>query len=213
MKYHINKNGLAAVCKAKERPCPLGGDDVHFNTLEEAEAYIQLEHEVDYDLLPNSQDITLSVPDPIYPKFNVYDKVKLTAAEDMLLRAQWLPSGVMYRETLGSKFFNEVVSEADNQVFAESPLPTDTKAEIEENIINHLTAKEYGVNIPLDDYSTSGETANLLSKQKKEYADKYYESLNKKWVKTIDKYSEKLSKKAGISEDKAKAWIIKQVFN
>lgn len=40
-KYHINKKGVPAVCKAKTKPCPLGGE--HFDSLEAAEISIQKE--------------------------------------------------------------------------------------------------------------------------------------------------------------------------
>lgn len=40
MKYHIDKNGRPAVCKASTRPCPLGGPDIHFNSEGEAQAYV-----------------------------------------------------------------------------------------------------------------------------------------------------------------------------
>lgn len=39
-KYHIDKNGKPSICKATKQPCPLGGDDVHFGSSEEAQAYI-----------------------------------------------------------------------------------------------------------------------------------------------------------------------------
>ena len=47
-KYHLNKEGLPAVCKAHARPCPIGGD--HFESkaeaLEAAEALLQEEEEL-----------------------------------------------------------------------------------------------------------------------------------------------------------------------
>lgn len=49
-KYHISKDGLPAVCKAKERPCPLGGASEHFSSLEAAEAYIQEKLEKEHGL-------------------------------------------------------------------------------------------------------------------------------------------------------------------
>lgn len=41
MKYHIGKHGLPSVCKATKKPCPLGGDENHFDTLAEAERVAQ----------------------------------------------------------------------------------------------------------------------------------------------------------------------------
>lgn len=36
-RYHIGKNGLPAVCQAKKQLCPLGGEDSHYSTKEEAQ--------------------------------------------------------------------------------------------------------------------------------------------------------------------------------
>lgn len=47
-KYHINKNGVPAPCRAKEGNCPYGGMDGnedHFDTLEEAQKHIDNENE------------------------------------------------------------------------------------------------------------------------------------------------------------------------
>lgn len=38
-KFHINKNGVSAPCRAKKGNCPLGGDEIHFKTKEEAQEY------------------------------------------------------------------------------------------------------------------------------------------------------------------------------
>ena len=37
-KYHINRNGMPAICRAEKRPCPLGGPDEHYDSEIEAEA-------------------------------------------------------------------------------------------------------------------------------------------------------------------------------
>ena len=38
-KYHINKKGIPAVCKAKDGNCPLGGNEQHFGTKEDAQKF------------------------------------------------------------------------------------------------------------------------------------------------------------------------------
>ena len=38
-KYHISKNGKVVMCRAKTRPCPLGGG--HFSSKQEGEAYVE----------------------------------------------------------------------------------------------------------------------------------------------------------------------------
>lgn len=38
-KYHINKKGIPAVCRAKDGNCPLGGNEQHFGTKEDAQKF------------------------------------------------------------------------------------------------------------------------------------------------------------------------------
>lgn len=39
MSYHIAKNGAPAICTAQPGKCPLGNQDEHFDTVEEAQIY------------------------------------------------------------------------------------------------------------------------------------------------------------------------------
>lgn len=39
MSYHIAKNGAPAICTAQPGKCPLGNQDEHFDTIEEAQIY------------------------------------------------------------------------------------------------------------------------------------------------------------------------------
>lgn len=50
-KYHINKKGVPAVCRATTKPCPLGGEEVHFGSKEEAEAFTQNKMKKEHGLL------------------------------------------------------------------------------------------------------------------------------------------------------------------
>lgn len=50
-KFHIDRNGNPAVCRATKRACPLGGDDVHFDSMEEAQAYADEQNEAQFGLL------------------------------------------------------------------------------------------------------------------------------------------------------------------
>lgn len=52
-KFHINKNGVPAPCKAKTGNCPLGGDDTHFKTKEDAQAHADKLNESQHSLLPS----------------------------------------------------------------------------------------------------------------------------------------------------------------
>lgn len=56
--YHINKNGVPSVCKAKPGNCPYGGQDGnenHFSNIEDAQKAADKIHEKEFNLLPNNQ--------------------------------------------------------------------------------------------------------------------------------------------------------------
>ena len=54
-KYHINKHGVPAPCRAKEGNCPLGGDESHFNSKEEAQEYADKQNESEFSFLPRQE--------------------------------------------------------------------------------------------------------------------------------------------------------------
>ena len=54
-KFHISKHGIPAPCKAEKGNCPYGGEESHFNSLEEAQEFIDKRNEERYGLL-NSVD-------------------------------------------------------------------------------------------------------------------------------------------------------------
>lgn len=52
-KFHITKNGTVAPCKATSRPCPLGGQEVHFENYEAAEQHLKNKSINEHGILPN----------------------------------------------------------------------------------------------------------------------------------------------------------------
>lgn len=54
-KFHINKHGVPAPCKATKGNCPLGGDDSHFNTKEEAQEHVDKQNEEKYGVIPGME--------------------------------------------------------------------------------------------------------------------------------------------------------------
>lgn len=50
-KFHINKHGVPAPCKAKIGNCPLGGEESHFNTQEEAQEHADIKSKEEFGLL------------------------------------------------------------------------------------------------------------------------------------------------------------------
>lgn len=55
-KFHINKHGVPAPCKAKEGNCPLGGSDTHYDTPEEAQVAADKANEAKHGLLPGVEN-------------------------------------------------------------------------------------------------------------------------------------------------------------
>jgi len=51
-KFHINKHGVPAICKAKSGNCPLGRNTEHFSTREEASEHARKQSELEYGVLP-----------------------------------------------------------------------------------------------------------------------------------------------------------------
>lgn len=51
-KFHINKHGVPAPCRAQKGNCPLGGDESHFDTQEEAQVAADKINEQQHGILP-----------------------------------------------------------------------------------------------------------------------------------------------------------------
>lgn len=90
-KFHINKNGVPAPCKATKGNCPLGGDESHFDNLEEAQNYADRQNEKAQGLLPCSvpqEEITLNTVENerklLQAKYNEEEKVWESYAEEAL---------------------------------------------------------------------------------------------------------------------------------
>jgi hypothetical protein len=50
-KFHINKHGVPAPCKAQKGNCPYGGEESHYNSQEEAQIAIDQINEEEYGVL------------------------------------------------------------------------------------------------------------------------------------------------------------------
>ena len=50
-KFHINKHGVPAPCRATKGNCPLGGDEQHFDNQADAQAYADKVNEKEYGLI------------------------------------------------------------------------------------------------------------------------------------------------------------------
>lgn len=56
-KYHISKDGKVRRCHAKQGNCPLGGEEQHFKTREEAEEVVSKKMENKYGLLSGVEEV------------------------------------------------------------------------------------------------------------------------------------------------------------
>lgn len=54
-RFHINKHGVPAPCRAKPGNCPLGGDEQHYNSQEEAQEAADIANEGEHGLLKGLQ--------------------------------------------------------------------------------------------------------------------------------------------------------------
>lgn len=63
-KYHISKNGIPAVCHAQPGKCPIGGNDVHFDSVKKAQEYA--DHQNHFEALTENLNATDTPSDPMY---------------------------------------------------------------------------------------------------------------------------------------------------
>lgn len=85
-KYHINKNGVPAPCKAQKGNCPFGGDEKHFPTREKAQEYADQKAIKEYGIITleefegssyDSDDRVFIVPENKTPEQSVvFDKIE-----------------------------------------------------------------------------------------------------------------------------------------
>ena len=73
-KFHINKHGVPAVCKAAKGNCPLGGSDTHFDSLGEAQDYADKVNEASHGLLPSMGDTIKISPQDYETRTHIIDR-------------------------------------------------------------------------------------------------------------------------------------------
>lgn len=56
-KFHINKKGVPALCRAKDGNCPFGGGEKHFDNKEQAQNFIDKRNEKEHGLLSSNISI------------------------------------------------------------------------------------------------------------------------------------------------------------
>lgn len=72
-RWHINKDGIPARCSARQKPCPLSGDDEHFETKKEAIEFID-----------NQNSLIEKYDKGLIPSNEFYDNLSMTYLSHML---------------------------------------------------------------------------------------------------------------------------------
>lgn len=94
-KFHINKHGVPAPCKATKGNCPLGGEEQHFDSQEAAQEYADKINAEEHGVLPgissNKSGTVTHTADPkkfaeLFP--DVYDESGFTQSGAMLYEVQ-----------------------------------------------------------------------------------------------------------------------------
>lgn len=73
-KFHINKHGAPAPCRATKGNCPLGGSDTHFDTIGEAQDYADKVNEASHGLLPSMGDTIKISPQDYETRVHIIDR-------------------------------------------------------------------------------------------------------------------------------------------
>lgn len=60
-RFHINKHGVPAPCKATKGNCPLGGNESHFDTETEAQLYVDKVNAQQFGIVPSNDVIAMKV--------------------------------------------------------------------------------------------------------------------------------------------------------
>lgn len=103
-KYHINKHGVPAVCRARSGNCPLGGDEQHFNSEQEAQEYANKVNEEKYQMLPevNNEDYIDEKYLPFYDKVLEHDNFDSFARQNArdIVKSKMFPKESVYEDSL-----------------------------------------------------------------------------------------------------------------
>lgn len=88
-KFHINKHGVPAPCKATKGNCPLGGDESHFSSQEEAQAAADKINAAKYGHLPEITEKTEKGNCPLGDDSHFSSKEEAQAAADKANEAKY----------------------------------------------------------------------------------------------------------------------------
>lgn len=116
-RYHINKNGVPAACQAKKQLCPLGGEDKHFSTKEEAQAYADKLNESRFGMFgstkPKQKQCKLDPKKQPLNKKPHYEKRKRLAMSQEEIRAS-KDSKSYFHKIRSISFYNEPIRKSES---------------------------------------------------------------------------------------------------
>lgn len=78
-KFHINKHGLPAPCKAQKGNCPYGGSESHYDSIEEAQRVADNLNKNEFGLLPTSRNFPKEMKNQVAVMKHDFDKDKFIA--------------------------------------------------------------------------------------------------------------------------------------
>ena len=117
-KYHINKHGVPAICRAQQGNCPYGGEGSHYGDKAEAQAAADKEFEQKHGLLGS---LSKTMGNTLNKKTREYNKLKEMQPE------LWDVKGGVYgvfleqkkknnRKNVDTKGYNDINVQVDNDV-------------------------------------------------------------------------------------------------
>lgn len=86
-RFHINKHGVPAPCKAKPGNCPLGGDEHHFDNIEQAQAFADKLNEDRYGLFKSVKSTQVYKIPENTPKESRIDKEEFVNNNHKLVKS------------------------------------------------------------------------------------------------------------------------------
>lgn len=117
-RFHINKHGAPATCKAKQGNCPLGGEESHFDTQEEAQEAADSELEREFGLIPDSDmdeftEETLETSDGL--EYSVIKENNFEGYDKTVADTHLSNYGEVYLDSYGDPIDNEYELEEVNK--------------------------------------------------------------------------------------------------
>ena len=132
-KFHINKHGVPAPCKATKGNCPLGGDDSHFRSEEEAQAFVNNRMENEYGLLGGTPSPEKMKYEDIIEKINNGDyDIKNT------LNKKQYPENYVFDENKSVKWNKEEVVRQNEEIKKAIKSKFDGQNQFKRDVIQYI---------------------------------------------------------------------------